>query len=371
MLAPRSVRPRHALLAAQDGALATRPETDATVERLSKVQRYLRPRHAPTDSLSAVTRVPDIRERVYYRFATGKSPTAVAPARDACELSAMASVRLVVSTTKKLAPLVSEALFRSGAEGLEERPGRGATLVTYGTSRRTVAALWQRTERLLAALGTQPLPRADFEVDADEAWRQTWTEHLRPVALTRRLVLAPETAPAPPLGRGQTLITYRPALAFGDGDHATTRLAARAIEAHYRGAPGGALLDIGCGTGVLAFVALHSGAARAVGTDIDPEAVRAATENARLNGLSARTRFVPADAALRGTFDLVVVNIELRPLLEVLGALPAAARRAPKLLVTGFLASQVSKVTQAVRRAGFAPRARQAEGDWRLLRAER
>src|SRR6478609_7509969 len=283
----------------------------------------------------------------------------------------MPTVRLVVSTTKKLAPLVSEALFRAGAGGLEEKPGRGATLVTYGETRQAVSDIWRRAKLVLAdVLTAAQVPGAKVEVDEDEAWRREWTTHLRPVALTRRLVLAPTSADAPTLGAGKTLISYQPALAFGDGDHPTTRLASRAIETHYRKAPGGALLDIGAGTGVLSFVALHSGARRALGTDIDPEAVQAAQANAELNGLSARARFVLADATVRGSFDLVVVNIELRPLLMVLASLPRAARRAPKLLVTGFLGSQATEVARAVKGAGFVPRARKSEGDWRLCEAQ-
>ena len=218
-------------------------------------------------------------------------------------------------------------------------------------------------------LGTVPLPSASIEVDAVEKWRTAWTEHLRPVPLTRRLLLAPTTVPAPALTRGQTLILYQPALAFGDGDHPTTRLASRAIEAHYRRAPGGALLDIGTGTGVLSFVAVHSGARRALGTDIDPEAVRAAATNAGLNGLTKQTRFIDSAARVTGTFELVVVNIELRPLLEVLGRLPARARRAPKLLVTGFLTSQLAEVRNALKAVGFVPGRQQRDGDWVLLDA--
>src|SRR5215207_2865917 len=208
----------------------------------------------------------------------------------------MATAVLSVVTNKKLAPLVSEALFRAGAQGLEERPGRQVLLVTYGASRAELAKLWKATEKLLRERGTEPLPSASIEVDADESWKTTWTEHLRPIALTTRLVLAPTTVAAPALTRAQRLIVYQPALAFGDGDHATTRLASRAIERHYRARPDGALLDIGAGTGVLSFVALLSGARRALGTDIDPEAVRAAEANAALNGLQKRARFVHSSA---------------------------------------------------------------------------
>jgi ribosomal protein L11 methyltransferase len=284
----------------------------------------------------------------------------------------MPTVRLVISTTKKLAPQVSAALFAAGAGGLEEQPGRGATLVAYGERKAELEALWRRAQRALAAtISDRDLPSASVEVDDVEAWRTAWTEHLHPVALTRRLTLAPTTTAPPALRKGQQLISYQPALAFGDGDHATTRLASRAIESHYRAAPGGALLDIGAGTGVLSFVAVLSGARRALGTDISAEAVQAAQTNAALNALSRRTRFVAAGARVSGAFDLCVINIELRPLLEVLAALPAAARRAPRLLVTGFLDAQLKDVQAAVSTAGFRPISRKSDGPWRLLTADR
>jgi ribosomal protein L11 methyltransferase len=120
---------------------------------------------------------------------------------------------------------------------------------------------------------------------------------------------------------------------------------------------------------VLAFVAVRSGARRALGTDIDSQALQAARTNAALNGLTKQTRFVPTSARISGSFDLVVINIELRPLLQVLAKLPAAARRAPKLLVTGFLKSQLPEVQSAVKAAGFSLRSRKSETEWCLLEA--
>lgn len=282
----------------------------------------------------------------------------------------MPTVRLVISTTKKLSPLVSELLFIAGAQGLEERPGRGATLVAFAETKRALTNIWKKAALgLAAALEPKEMPTAVFETDEDEAWRTNWTQHLRPVTLTPRLVLSPTNIEPPALTAKQRLIQYQPALAFGDGDHPTTRLASRTIEAHYRKTPGGALLDIGAGTGVLSFVAVLSGARRAVGTDISAEAVQAARTNASINGLSKQTHFVDNKARVSGSFDLGVINIELRPLLQVLDTLPAVARRVPQLLVTGFLASQLKEVTAAVKLAGFRPISRKADGDWRLLTA--
>lgn len=284
----------------------------------------------------------------------------------------MPTARLIVSTVKELAPLVSELLFDAGAGGVEQRAGRGTTLVAYGESERELSAIWQKVAVALgSALPASKLPRAHVEIDAEEAWRSEWTQHLRPVQLTPKLWLAPRSAEPPQLRRGQRVISYEPALAFGDGDHPTTRLASRAIASHYEAAPGGALLDIGAGTGVLSFVAVLSGARRALGIDVAREAVRAAARNAKLNQLTRQTRFISTKERVSGTFDLVVINIELRPLLEVLSQLPAAARRAPSLIVTGFLASQVAEVSNAIKSAGFSPTFRKSEGEWRLIRAER
>lgn len=281
----------------------------------------------------------------------------------------MATYRLVVTTKSKLAPLVSQALFAAGAQGLEER-GAGE-LVTYDSRRASLLSMWQRAESLLRELLPAPqLPSAAFELDRQERWKTAWAEQLEPVKLTPRLVLAPEQR-APEAPRGQRVLLYRPALAFGDGAHATTRLVAAAIEAHYRATPGGRLLDIGTGTGVLSMVAVVSGAHSALGIDVEPEAVRAARYNARRNGLTEQTRFLRSGQRISGNFDLVVANIELRPLLKMLAELPRAAQRAPRLLLTGFLREQVPEVEGSLAALGFSTRRLRSEQGWVLLEARR
>src|SRR6478736_5778257 len=134
----------------------------------------------------------------------------------------MATARLSVTTTARLAQTVSEALFAAGAQGLEEQaPARGkCTLVAYAERKAQLEALWKRARGTLRlALPARELPKASIELDEVESWRTNWTEHLRPVELTARLVLAPTTQIPEQLRKAQQLLLYQPALAFGDGDH--------------------------------------------------------------------------------------------------------------------------------------------------------
>ena len=143
---------------------------------------------------------------------------------------------------------------------------------------------------------------------------------MKPERLTDTLLIQPVHSPDP--DPGVRVLRYYPELAFGTGGHATTRLAARAVEAEVQAKPGAALLDVGTGNGVLAMVGLLAGASEAVGLDIDENAVRAATANAELNGLEDRARFLTLPLGeLDATFPLVVANIDAPTLLALAGAL--------------------------------------------------
>ena len=92
---------------------------------------------------------------------------------------------------------------------------------------------------------------------------------------------------------GDILLKLDPGMAFGTGAHATTRLCMELLEQSVR--PGCTMLDVGCGSGILAVCAVLLGAKSAVGVDIDQLAAKIAGENAALNGVSDRTRFVQGD----------------------------------------------------------------------------
>ena len=274
-------------------------------------------------------------------------------------------VKLSVRTPRKFAELVSSLLFEAGAGGIEELEG-GRRLVVYAADRETAEAIAARARARLSEVAPGPNGIAlSIEVDESSDWASAWTRHLGQIALTPSLVIQPiwDETPAP---AGSGRILFDPKLSFGDGAHATTRLASVALERACRARGGLRVLDFGSGTGVLAFVALASGAELAWGIDIDPVSIAAAERNAALNGLAERCRFTLPNAQPERAFDLVVANLEAPSLLACAEDLARHARRSERLILTGFLATREAEIV-----AAFAPTFRREqsayEADWALV----
>ncbi|MEO7032802.1 MAG: 50S ribosomal protein L11 methyltransferase [Polyangiaceae bacterium] len=277
----------------------------------------------------------------------------------------MALVKLVVRTPRKHAEVVSAVLFEAGAGGIEELES-SRKLVVYAASREDAEGIAERArERLREVLPGASGIALSVEVDEHSDWDSAWTQHLRQMALTPSIVIQP-LSDETPVPEGARRILFDPKLSFGDGAHATTRLASVVLERACRDVPGLRVLDFGSGTGVLAFVALLSGASEAFGVDIDPVSVAAAQRNAMLNGLEARATFALPSELGEPRWELVVANLEAPTLLAVAGELVRVSGGAQRLILTGFLADRASETS-----AAFAPafRVHQSaqEEDWAVL----
>lgn len=270
---------------------------------------------------------------------------------------------LTIQSSSKDAESLGGLLVELGAGAVEERPfGKRATLRVYGPKAR-LSALVSKAAPLFAGFGIE---KAAITLEPAPAfdWLAPITEQARPQRLTRRFRVVPVrdgVAHTP----SRSTIAIRPGLAFGDGAHPTTRLAARAVESLSRGRR---VLDVGSGSGVLSFVAALSGAARVAGVEIEPTALALARKSARLNRLGCPVRFSSTLPGPRTRFDLVVANLEPRVLLEQASALARAAEQARWLVVTGFLAEQTAGIAARFEREGFAVRGRAREKGWGLLR---
>lgn len=269
-------------------------------------------------------------------------------------------VKLLFDVPAELADEVAQLLIEIGAGGVEEQSGeRGARLIVYGDQRRELEMLSERARDALFELGLdeeQGNLSLRLEVDESSDWDTAWTQHLQQQPLTPRWVIQPvwDATPPPP---GQGRISIRPTLAFGDGAHVTTRLAAEAVERFCLALPGASVLDVGTGTGVLALVAALSGARTVLGIDVDAVALNAARENAQLNPIDASVSLAFADAAVEPGFgfDLVVANLEPRALIADAARIAARARDARELVLTGFLTDQAPDVVQVFAELGFEP----------------
>ena len=277
-------------------------------------------------------------------------------------------VKLIVDAPVAHAELVSDVLMELGAGAVEEQSTpAGARLLVYREDTQELEALAVAARE---ALDERGLTAGDVslrvEVDAASDWRTAWMQYLKQERLTDTWVIQPEwdETPAP---EGCRRLLFRPELAFGDGAHATTRLAARAVESFCAEHAGARVLDVGTGTGVLALVASLSGAAAVVGTDIDGAALVAAQANAELNAVDD-VRFEDAARPLEGSFDLVVANIEPRGLLEAAVSIAAHARPARELVLTGFLSEQADDLVARFVELGFTELDRTEDDGWTLVR---
>jgi ribosomal protein L11 methyltransferase len=155
-------------------------------------------------------------------------------------------------------------------------------------------------------------------------------------------------------GGGRRLLRVPQRTAFGTGTHPSTRLAVMQLEAD---PPAGeSVLDLGTGSGILAMVALHLGARRAVGLEIDPEAIWVALDTTRLNGLEALLVAGGAEClAPAAAFDRVVANMTFRNLVPCLGPLAAALPVGCSGVFSGLLAEQADAFDEQLRAVGFEP----------------
>ena len=162
-------------------------------------------------------------------------------------------------------------------------------------------------------------------------------------------------------------------LAFGSGEHATTRSCLLAIDRLARRRRFVRVLDVGCGSGVLAIAAAKAWPAEVLGIDNDPIAVRIARANADLNGVGSRVRTVLAEGyahALvrrRRPFDLILANILADPLIELAPALRASLAPGGHAVLSGLLDRQAEAVVAAHRRQGLRLVGWAQEGPWMAL----
>jgi ribosomal protein L11 methyltransferase len=248
---------------------------------------------------------------------------------------------------------VIAALFESGSQGVQED---GASVVTHFP---TGARIQEIRDAVIAAD-----PRADIAIadapDTDYSqWRASVSAHQ-----VGGLVIAP-----PWLAIGldpATTVIVDPVMAFGTGEHPSTRGAMRLMQGVIR--RGDVVADLGAGSGVLAIAAIKLGASRVAAVEIDHDAIGNAEENARTNSVSDRVEVIEGDAItllpLLAPVRVVIANIISSVIIPLLPAMRSSLAARGQAILAGILTEERGAMVGALKAGGWAIEREDTEDVW-------
>lgn len=224
---------------------------------------------------------------------------------------------------------------------LEETPLWSQTWVTalFEAETQADAVMTQLTH----LLRLPNAPACEMEMLADQDWERAWMDRFQPMHFGGPLWVVPSWL-APPHPDAVNVI-LDPGLAFGTGTHATTALCLSWLAQHppvnqY-------IIDVGCGSGILAIAAIKLGARHALGVDVDPRALEVSQENAERNAVAAQLSLgLPEVLPDAPVADLVIANILAQPLIQLSAQLIQLVKPGGTLILSGMLENQTAEVSQ-------------------------
>jgi ribosomal protein L11 methyltransferase len=310
------------------------------------------------------------------------------------DLSALGSgvwIELAVAADIEAVEAVSEILTRFAPGGTSVEPGFGLTNEGLGAVvdpskpaivraylpgldpagvRRAIAEAANALGHL-QAFGLRPIGDLQTRIVREVDWAEAWKSHFPVLRVGRRLVIRP-TWRRHRRQPDDVVLSLDPGMAFGTGLHPTTRLCLAALEtlADEGRVASARVLDVGCGSGILAVAAGKFGAPDILGVDTDPIAVESTFANARLNRLTRRVRVRQGSVPTgERPFDLVLANLIASLLAELAPLLRAELAPGGRILASGIFRDREGDVSAAFLASGLTLGRRWAEEDWVALEA--
>ncbi len=275
---------------------------------------------------------------------------------------------VIVEVPRDGADSVANFLIENGAPGvqIEEDDGRAVLTAHFAG-----APPLQGLRRYCADVGCRwsAPARIDVRETACEDWEHNWKLHFQPQLLGQHLYICPPWAVEPPPGR--IAVVINPGMAFGTGQHASTRGCLYLLDDIAGERPIGRALDVGTGSGVLAIALAKLGSPEVWAIDNDRNACAIAVENVARNHVEACVRIGSALDEVRGTFDVVTANLFANLLQELAPRLAALVRRDGVLICSGFLDADEPALRQTYAGLGFHVDRRYEEPPWVTLRLRR
>jgi len=265
---------------------------------------------------------------------------------------------------------LSSFLFDLGCTGVVSEDFQDRTLKAYLPLQQDLEGIRARIDLYLHALKeifpdvSSPVIR--FSQLEDQDWGLSWRRFFHPVQVTPGLLILPAWEPVPETDVAH-IIRMDPGPAFGTGQHPTTRMCLEAMEQVPLKGPW-TLLDVGTGSGILAIYAVQLGAEKVLALDTDPEAIRWAGQNIRLNRAEAGIRLSQEPVEqVREKYSLVCANLILGEILRLMPFLPGLMDPGGRLILSGILRDQVREVVVSLSENDLRPNETLYQDEWACL----
>ena len=204
----------------------------------------------------------------------------------------------------------------------------------------------------------------------EEDWESNWKEHFHPIRVGSNLVICP-TWRTHKVTDGDVLIKLDPGMAFGTGHHPTTRMCMELLETLISG--GEKVIDVGCGSGILAISAVKLGAQEVLGVETEERSVGIALENCKLNDISSQVTVLngsfPEIEVEKSAYDVAVANIAAKVIVDLSEYISSAVVDGGKLVLSGILESSLDDVEKCYLMQGVRFDKILVDGDWTAVLA--
>ena len=220
--------------------------------------------------------------------------------------------------------------------------------------------------RLLSHVGV--VSRLSKRVVDEKEWHESWKKHFSILEIGKTLAIVPSWLNSKEVDR-KVIIELDPGMAFGTGHHTTTRMCLEMLEILVK--PEDAILDLGCGSGILSIASAKMGSEKVIGIDNDETAVKVAMENIEINGISKSvsilTGSIPNKDMSKHSNDIIVANISSKIILDLSIEITEHLKPGGHLIVSGFLDINESEIINKFKALNLSVLSRLSTADWVAL----
>ena len=208
----------------------------------------------------------------------------------------------------------------------------------------------------------------EYQKVKEEDWANNWKKYYKPIKIGEKIIIKPVWENYQPK-EGEIVIELDPGMAFGTGEHETTRMCIKALEKYVK--PDTTVFDVGCGSGILTIAAAKLGAKMAVGVDLDPVAVDSSKDNIKLNNISnIEVLYGNLLDVVDGKADVVVANILAEVICILTPDVVKALNKGGYFITSGIIHDRVTMVTDKLTECGFEVIETNKDGEWNCIVAK-